>query len=82
MSKIRIGRYYGDSTPAKVRKIADSILYGFGAVGALGLISFDELKVIFTEAQIRWGVGIILVSAFLCKFISNFFKEDNSEEAE
>jgi hypothetical protein len=80
MSKIKLGRYY-EKTPVKIRKIADSILYGLGAVGALGLFTFDELKSIFTESQIRWGVGIVLTVAFLCKFVSNFAKEDNSDEA-
>jgi hypothetical protein len=79
MSKIKLGRYY-DKTPVRVRKIADSILYGLGAVGTLGLLTFEDLKTIFTESQIRWGVGIVLFVAFLCKFISNFAKEDNSEE--
>lgn len=80
MSKIKFDRYYKDNTPSKIRKIADSILYGFGAIGAIGLISFDELKVLFTESQIRWGVGIVLVIAFLCKFLSNFFKEEESTD--
>ena len=75
MKNIKFGRYYKQNTPPRIKHIADSILYGLGAVGASGLIAFEDLKAIFTESQIRWGVGIVLIVAFLCKLLSNFFAE-------
>jgi hypothetical protein len=73
-----IKNYY-KPTPAKWRKIGDSILYGFGAIGATGLIGFDELKNIFSPKELKIIIGAILILGFVGKFITNFFKESKDE---
>lgn len=82
MKNIKFGRYYNERTPPKIKHIADSILFGLGSLGAGGLFAFDKLKEIFTESQIRWGVGVVLCVAFLCYFLSNFFTETNNKTNE
>lgn len=67
---------YYQPTPAKWRKIGDSLLYACGAIGATGLFAFDELKQIFSETELKWIIGVALVVGFISKFITNFFKED------
>lgn len=71
-------RYYSP-TPAKWRKIGDSILYGCGAIGASGLIGFDELKNIFSPKELKILIGGILILGFAGKFITNFFKEETKQ---
>ena len=68
---------YYKPTPAKWRKIGDSILYVCGAIGATGLIRFDELKDIFSPKELKIIIGAILILGFVGKFITNFFKEES-----
>lgn len=68
--------YYNKATPAKWRKIGDSILYSCGAIGAGGLFGFDELKSIFSATELKIIIGVILILGFAGKFITNFFKEE------
>lgn len=72
-------RYYSP-TPAKWRKIGDSILYGCGAIGVSGLIGFDELKDIFSPKELKIIIGGILILGFVGKFITNFFKEETKND--
>lgn len=74
----KTGRYYSP-TPAKWRKIGDSILYSCGAIGAGGLIGFDELKGIFSPNELKIIIGGVLILGFVGKFITNFFKEETKE---
>lgn len=69
---------YYQPTPAKWRKIGDSLLYACGAIGATGLIAFDELKQIFNETELKWIIGSVLIIGFISKFITNFFKDDGA----
>ena len=71
-------RYYSP-TPVKWRKIGDSILYGCGAIGASGLIGFDELKNIFSPKELKILIGVILILGFAGKFITNFFKDETKQ---
>jgi len=77
-NKKTVSRYYSP-TPAKWRKIGDSILYGCGAIGASGLIGFDELKDIFSPKELKIIIGGILILGFVGKFITNFFKEETKQ---
>lgn len=74
-----LNKYYAKPTHKKWRKIGDSLLYGCGAIGASGLFAFDEIKQIFDEHELKIIIGFVLVSGFLGKFISNFFKEEKEE---
>lgn len=77
-NKKKVGLYYSP-TPAKWRKIGDSILYGCGIIGASGLIGFDELKNIFSPKELKLIIGGILILGFVGKFITNFFKEETKQ---
>jgi hypothetical protein len=68
--------YYKQPTPAKWRKIGDSILYSCGAIGAGGLFGFDQLKSVFSTTELKVIIGLVLILGFAGKFITNFFKEE------
>lgn len=76
-----IKNYY-KPTPKKWRKIGDSILYGCGAVGATGLIGFDQLQAVFSQKELKVIIGAVLILGFAGKFITNFFKEDEKSDGE
>lgn len=76
----KLTRRFYSPTPAKWRKIGDSILYGCGAIGASGLIGFDELKDIFSPKELKIIIGGILILGFVGKFITNFFKEETKTD--
>jgi hypothetical protein len=76
MVKKVVGRYYGKQTQKKWKKIGDSLLYGCGAIGATGLIGFDQLKEMITPVGLRIIIVAFLVLGFAGKFLSNFFKDD------
>lgn len=67
---------YYKPTPKKWRKIGDAILYGCGAMGASGLIAFDQLKDVFSQRELKVIIGGVLIIGFVGKFLTNFFKED------
>lgn len=70
--------YYAP-TPKKWRRIGDALLYSCGAIGAAGLFAFDDLKEIFTDNELKWIIGSVLVIGFIAKFLTNFFKDENAE---
>ena len=75
--KLSLKNYY-HPTPKFWRKLGDAILYGCGSIGATGLIAFDELKEVFSAVELKAVIGGVLILGFLGKFLTNFFKEDNS----
>lgn len=72
--------YYKKPTRAKWRKIGDALLYGCGAIGASGLMAFEQLKQVFSVHELKLIIGFILIAGFAGKFLTNFFKEDNDEK--
>lgn len=70
-------KYYKYPTKSKWRKIGDSLLYGCGAIGATGLIAFDQLKDVFNQKELKIIIGLILVLGFAGKFLTNFFKDES-----
>ena len=75
---MKLKNYYRP-TPKKWRQIGDAILYGCGAIGAGGLMAFDELKQVFSQTELKWIIGLTLALGFLGKFLTNFFKEDSAQ---
>ena len=69
-------KHFYEPTPVKWRKLGDAILYGCGAIGATGLVAFDQMKEIFSAKELKIIIGGVLVLGFLGKFLTNFFKED------
>ena len=71
---------YYKPTPKKWRKIGDSLLYGCGAIGATGLLAFDQLEKVFSAKELKVIIGTILILGFIGKFLTNFFKDEKQAE--
>jgi hypothetical protein len=65
-------------TPKKWRKIGDAILASATFVTVGGLFSYDELKDVFGVVVLRAMIGSALTLGVTGKFLTNFFKEDES----
>jgi len=62
-------KHYWKPTPLKMRKLGDSIAVACGSISALGYIS---------QAP-TWLITSLLVAAFVGKFITNYFGEDEKK---
>jgi len=71
---------YWRPTPKKWRKVGDSLLAVASVLAIGGLWQFDNLKDIFTPSELKLLIITSIVSGVVGKFLTNFFKEDNSEE--
>lgn len=72
-------RHYWKPTPKKWRKIGDGLLAAASVIAIGGIWQFETLKDIFTPTELK---GLIIASIGLGvvgKFLTNFFKEDPSE---
>jgi divalent metal cation (Fe/Co/Zn/Cd) transporter len=75
-------KHYWKPTPKKWRKIGDAILATTTFVTAGGLISYEELRNIFSPQEIKVTIAICLILGVLSKFLTNFFKAEASEVIE
>lgn len=71
---------YWKPTPKKWRKVGDSLLAVASVLAIGGLWQFDNLKDVFTPSELKLLIITSIVSGVVGKFLTNFFKEDNSEE--
>jgi len=67
---------YWKPTPKKWRKIGDTFLAVSSVLAIGGLWQFDNLKEIFTAAEIKGMIVTSIALGALGKFLTNFFKED------
>ena len=70
---------YWKPTPKKWRRIGDSLLAVASVLAIGGLWQFDNLKDIFTSTEIKAMIVISIAFGVIGKFLTNFFKEDDSE---
>ena len=70
---------YWKPTPKKWRKIGDGFLAAASILAIGGLWQFDNLKEVFTPTEIKTLIVSSIVLDVLGKFLTNFFKEDSSE---
>jgi hypothetical protein len=70
---------YWKPTPKKWRRIGDSLLAVASVLAIGGLWQFDNLKDIFTSTEIKTMIVTSIVLGVIGKFLTNFFKEDDSE---
>lgn len=70
---------YWKPTPKKWRKIGDGFLAAASILSIGGLWQFDNLKEVFTPTEIKTLIVSSIVLGVLGKFLTNFFKEDSSE---
>lgn len=71
---------YWKPTPKKWRKVGDSLLAVASVLAIGGLWQFDNLKDIFTPYELKLLIITSIVSGVVGKFLTNFFKEDSSNE--
>jgi NAD(P)H-dependent FMN reductase len=69
---------YYKPTPKKWRKFGDALLASAAVVGGGGLMAFDQLKEVFTSQELKVIIGATLVIGIAGKFLTNFFKEDET----
>ena len=80
MTKLRrIQRSYWKPTPKKWRKIGDTLLAVSSVLAIGGLWQFDNLKDVFTPFEIKAMILSSIVFGVVGKFLTNFFKEETSE---
>jgi hypothetical protein len=75
---MKLMKNYYNPTPVKWRRIGDSLLACAAVVGGGGLIAFDELKEIFEAHELKIIIGVTLIIGIAGKFLTNFFKDEDS----
>ncbi len=70
---------YWSPTPKKWRKIGDTFLAVSSVLAIGGLWQFDNLKEIFTAFEIKSMIVTSIALGAAGKFLTNFFKEDDTE---
>lgn len=76
----KIKEYYTKPTDKKWRKIGDALLACAALIGGGGLIAFDELRLIFTDLELKIIIGIVLLTGIVGKFLTNFFGEKKQHD--
>lgn len=71
---------YWKPTPKKWRKLGDSLLAVATVIAIGGIWQWDTLKDLFSVTELRAMIGTSIGLGVVGKFLTNFFKEDNSEE--
>lgn len=75
---MKLMKDYYKPTPKKWRRIGDAILAVGTAVTAGALIEFDKLEQIFTAKELKIIIATFFALAVLGKFLTNFFKEEDT----
>lgn len=75
----KITSSYWKPTPKKWRKLGDTFLAVSSVLAIGGLWQFDNLKDIFTTFEIKSMIVSSIALGALGKFLTNFFKEETSE---
>jgi hypothetical protein len=70
---------YWKPTPKKWRKFGDALLASSSVITIGGLWQFDNLKEVFTTSEIKGLIVTSIILGVLGKFLTNFFKEETSE---
>lgn len=76
----KIKEYYTKPTDKKWRKIGDALLACAALIGGGGLIAFDELRLVFTDLELKIIIGIVIVIGIAGKFLTNFFVEKKQHD--
>lgn len=75
-------KHYWKPTPKKWRKLGDSLLAVATVIAIGGIWQYDSLKEIFTPMELKVMIVSSIIFGVVGKFLTNFFKEDNSESQE
>jgi xanthine/uracil permease len=71
---------YWKPTPKKWRRLGDALLASATVIAIGGVWQFDSLKDIFTPTELKALIITSIGLGVVGKFLTNFFKEDTSEE--
>jgi hypothetical protein len=69
---------YWKPTPKKWRKLGDSLLAVATVIAIGGIWQFDSLKELFTTSELKVMIISSIILGVIGKFLTNFFKEDDS----
>jgi hypothetical protein len=72
-------KHYWMPTPKKWRRLGDGLLAGSTVLAVGGLWQFDNLKELFTSTELKGLIITSIVLGVIGKFLTNFFKEDTTE---
>ena len=75
-------KHYWKPTPKKWRKLGDALLAAATIVAVGGIWQYDSLKEIFTTQELKIMIVSSIVFGVIGKFLTNFFKSDDSEPQE
>jgi len=73
-------KQYWKPTPRKWRRLGDSLLASATILAVGGIWQYDSLKDIFTPTELKALIITSIGLGVVGKFLTNFFKEDSSEE--
>ena len=73
---------YWAPTPKRWKKIGDALLATSTVITVGGMLNFENLKEIFTIAQIRWITIAPMILGVIGKFLTNFFKDPETPNLE
>ena len=71
---------YWKPTPKKWRRLGDALLASATVLAIGGVWQYDSLKDIFTPTELKALIITSIGLGVVGKFLTNFFKEDTSEE--
>jgi hypothetical protein len=71
---------YWKPTPKKWRRLGDALLASATVLAIGGVWQYDSLKDIFTPTELKALIITSIGLGVAGKFLTNFFKEDTSEE--
>jgi len=80
--KTTMMKHYWKPTPKKWRRLGDSLLAVATIIAVGGIWQYDSLKEIFTPEEIKTMITTSIIFGVVGKFLTNFFKEDDSEPKE
>ena len=73
---------YWKPTPKKWRRLGDSLLAVATVIAIGGIWQYDSLKEIFTPGEIKTMITTSIIFGVVGKFLTNFFKDEDSESKE
>ena len=75
-------KHYWKPTPKKWRRLGDSLLAVATVIAIGGIWQYDSLKEIFTPGELKVMIITSIVFGVVGKFLTNFFKSDDSTPEE
>ncbi len=75
-------KHYWKPTPKKWRRLGDSLLAVATVIAIGGIWQYDSLKEIFTPEEIKTMITTSIIFGVVGKFLTNFFKSDDSTSQE